>query len=224
MLLVSAGIIGLIGMAAFLTIYIMEDSANVSGEENPASVAADENSVQISPSSYSQEGYEEREHCLLFVGDSRTLGMQDAVLESAPEDPCTCIAMEGEGYRWFYNEGIVQLEESLSQNPSQIVVLNLGVNDLEEIQNYLSLYEILFEEYPQTSFHIMSVNPVDEELFDGVTNEEIETFNQQMQEAFPARYLDCYSYLLTEGYQTVDGLHYNGDTYRSIHHFVVASL
>lgn len=145
-------------------------------------------------------------------------------MEADSEDPCTCIAMEGEGYRWFYNEGIVQLEETLSENPRQIVIFNLGVNDLEEITNYISLYQALFEAYPQTSFHIMSVNPVDEAQFDGVSNEEIEAFNSQMREAFSCQYLDCYAYLLREGYETVDGLHYSGETYRSIHHFAVSSL
>lgn len=213
-------------MAALLTIYIMDDSANASSIKDPMTSISAEGNLQISPSSpgSGESGYPEAKHQLLFVGDSRTVGMQKAVLEAIPEDPCTCIAMEGEGYRWFYNEGIGQLEESLSEDPRQVVVLNLGVNDLEEITNYISIYRALFEAFPQTSFHIMSVNPVDEEQFDGVTNEEIEAFNMQIQEAFSSQYLDCFSYLQKEGYETVDGLHYSEETYLRIHHFAVSSL
>lgn len=227
LLLASAGIIGLLGLAAYLTIYIMDDSVSSSPNSALSSIAASEDpakSYSISPTEYGENGYQEPEHAILFVGDSRTIGMRDAVNQADSSDSCTYIAKEGEGYLWFSNEGMPQLEESLSQNPSQTVILNLGVNDLEEIHNYLNLYTDLFRLYPQTLFYIMSVNPIDESKFDGVTNEEIQSFNQQMLEAFPDKYLDCYTYLLSEDYSTVDGLHYTESTYRNIHHFAVMVL
>lgn len=226
--LASAGIIGLLCMAAWLTIRIMDDSdvspiQNALESEVEADVASVDSRIPTS-AVYGSEDYQEAEHSFLFVGDSRTVGMRNAVNEADSSDTCTYIAEEGMGYDWFLSEGQNLLKDSLNQNPNQTVILNLGVNDLDSIYHYLNLYADLFSEYPQTSFYIMSVNPVEEEKAGEITNEQIQEFNYEMMVAFPTRFLDCYSYLLSEDFTTVDGLHYNDRIYRCIHHYAVMIL
>lgn len=228
LLLASAGIIGLLCLAAYLTIYIM-DGSDISSIQEALETETETDAVATEPQIpsseiFGSEDYQEKEHRFLFVGDSRTLGMQNAVNESDPSDSCTYIAKEGVGYDWFYPDGLDLLKASLNQDPNQTVILNLGVNDLESIYQYLNTYAALFSEYPQTSFYIMSVNPVDEEKMKDITNEQIQDFNYQMMVAFPTRFLDCYSYLLSEDFATVDGLHYSDWIYRCIHHYAVMIL
>lgn len=112
----------------------------------------------------------------------------------------------------------------LPADPKQTVILNFGVNDPENISLYIDFYHAMEEDYPDTSFYYLSVNPlVDSENFN-TTNEMISLFNATMKSAFPDNYLDSNVYLTGAGYETVDGLHYTEDTYRMIHNFVVDKL
>lgn len=160
-----------------------------------------------------------KEHAFVFVGDSRTLGMKDAV-----GDGCTYLGAEGEGYSWFSTDGVLALADYLGSNPSQTIILNLGVNDPENINVYIDLYKKLISEYPSCRFYVLSVNPLDEHADFNTTNEMIELFNATMKSSFPDNYLDCYSYLKETGFETVDGLHYSDATYQKIHQFVTDCL
>lgn len=162
-------------------------------------------------------------HHFLFVGDSRTVGMEEAMQDSDDADTCSYIGKVGEGYYWLVNEGIDQLRTSLSKEPDATVVFNLGVNDLSEIDRYLAFYPQIFAEYPDASFYIMSVNPVGDAC-SGASNEEIRDFNAKLKESFPDQYLDCYDYLEQNGFSTVDDLHYTNDTYRAIHDYTVSAI
>ena len=45
-----------------------------------------------------------------------------------------------------------------------------------------------------------------------------------MKEEFASRYIDTASFLKSNGFDTVDGLHFTRDTYLKIHDFVVNEL
>lgn len=233
-ILASFLILCLLGLAGFVTIInhmeVPSDAeaavpAVAETETDPAIQMAEPDSTMISADPFN-ETVDEPEHSFIFVGDSRTVGMHNAFLKDGYEDSCTCsfIAKSGEGFYWLYNDGITELEEALHADPYATVIFNLGVNDLEEAEQYISFYNELFSIYHDPSFYIMSVNPVNDEKCSGASNAEIEAFNEKMQEEFPDQYLDCYDYLLEHGFETADGLHYSNDTYRNIHHFVVLSL
>lgn len=173
--------------------------------------------------SSTEDTYGESEHRFIFVGDSRTVGMEEAVHAKSSSDACAFIGKVGEGHYWLVNDGKYQLDAVLDDEPDATVIFNLGVNDLKEIDRYLETYEKLFADYPEADFHIMSVNPVGDHC-EGIDNEEILAFNTKMKEHFPEQYLDCYNYLLNDGFETVDELHYNYETYRKIHLFVIQTL
>ena len=155
-------------------------------------------------------------HSIVFVGDSRTVSMGNAV-----QDDCTYIGKDGEGYRWFSSDGVVELNTILENDPTHTVVYNLGVNDPENASLYVELYDSIARQYSDTPFYYLSVNPLSDDADCNTTNEMIQEFNQTLKNAFPEHYLDCYSYLTDSGFTTVDGLHYDDTTSNMIHNYVV---
>ncbi|MEY8428615.1 SGNH/GDSL hydrolase family protein [Lachnospiraceae bacterium 46-15] len=233
LLLASFAIVCLVVLAGFVTFLNMYDVSSAS-ETPPAATAAPESESDmptqiLKPSAAVttdpfDEAIEEPEHSYIFVGDSRTVGMQNALADDSDATSCRFIAKSGEGFYWLYHDGIVELEEALKSTPYATVIFNLGVNDLEETDRYISFYKTLFSEYHDPSFYIMSVNPVDDERCSGASNAEIQAFNEKMKAEFPDKYLDCYNYLLSQDFATSDGLHYPNRVYRMVHHFAVMSL
>ena len=173
-------------------------------------------------------------HKIIFVGDSRTIGMQNALKKYLPDDDCVFVGKVGEGCSWFLSEGKGLMADAISHNPDVPVVLNFGVNDPDQIDEYLAAYRDMVAEYPDTTFWFLSVNPVQrarmieygasEDALDLVTNTNITKLNLAIQQAFPDRYLDSSTILKLEGFRTVDGLHFTGQTYLRIHRFVVDEL
>lgn len=167
----------------------------------------------------------------IFVGDSRTNGMRDAV---GTED--TFISKSGQGYSWFKSTGLKALKKELKKYPYSVVILNLGVNDLKNINYYLNAYQKLVRDYSNARFYFVSVNPVEETLLEDSgfstqtrSNEKIEVFNEQIKEAFPTSYIDSYSWLLRHGYVedipdgagTMDGLHYLDEVYEVLYRYII---
>lgn len=147
---------------------------------------------------------------LLFVGDSRFVGMRDTV---DSDDMWFCKV--GQGYSWF-SKNIEDIESLVDDNT--VIVFGLGVNDLYNISRYEGV-----EKYFDRMYYI-SVNPVDEYLEErygySIRNIDIEKFNARIQLMYKKRYIDCNSRLHLVGYSTVDGLHYTKSTYRTIYTYV----
>ena len=94
----------------------------------------------------------------------------------------------------------------LNENPAATVILNHGINDLGNIDQYIASYQWLIRVYPNTKFVIMSVNPVNRKLYKGYAKPaNITVFNQKMQAAFP---------------NTADGLHYDSLTYMNLYNYM----
>lgn len=160
-------------------------------------------------------------HQFIFVGDSRTVGMGDA--ETDAGDTCRYIGAVGEGYSWFADTGLALMEEAMDACPDAPVILNLGVNDLDRIDQYLELYRTFKDSYPNRDFYYLSVNPVTEQSAH-VTNMEIAGFNTRLREEFPDQYLDSNTYLRVQEFESADGVHYSDDTYRMIHDYVARQI
>ena len=172
---------------------------------------------------------ENRPHRILFVGDSRTLGCRDAFGTSPRKDDCLFVGKVGEGCAWFREEGLQEMEDAIRENPDLPVVLNFGVNDPDQISQYLETYAEMMDQLPDTDFYFLSVNPVEEEqmaeeVLELINNENISLLNEALKKAWPDRYLDSSSMLLKDGFETVDGIHFTEKTYLLIHDFVVRQL
>ncbi|MDD2959097.1 MAG: hypothetical protein PHR92_11315 [Lachnospiraceae bacterium] len=192
----------------------LEEDADKKSIANAESECADEQTAAACASPLP-------EHHIIFVGDSRTVGMGNAQKDTS--DPCTYIGESGEGYAWFMDLGLSQMEEAMDTWPDSPIVMNLGVNDMSEIKKYLDLYQSFSDSYPGHTFYFLSVNPVTDQAAH-VTNSEIGEFNARLQEAFPDQYLDCYTYMMVKEFESVDGVHYSEATYCMIHDFVVRQI
>lgn len=158
-------------------------------------------------------------HFLIWVGDSRTVGMHDAV-----QDDCIYIGASGEGYDWFAASGESEMRAALKDHPDAPVILNLGVNDYDNMDRYLTRYRSLVKELPDTRFYFMSINPVEPTLCKNITNEQISDFNTHLKEAFPDSYIDTFTYIMVNEISTFDGVHYSEEAYQTLHDFVVQYL
>lgn len=159
---------------------------------------------------------------LIYVGDSRTVGLESAV----DNENITYIAKSSMGLDWLKNTAVTELDTILQNKTSGVVVLTLGVNDLYNIDNYISYYKELIAKYPNTTFYILSINPVDETKASAngysTTNADIEAFNKKLADNFLNNYIDTYSSLTNIG--TTDGLHYDNETYKTLNNLVASNI
>lgn len=176
-----------------------------------------------------QENMQTTSGKIIFVGDSRTVGMKSA---TGSDD--VYIAKVGEGYSWLRNTAEAALKNQLTMYPDARVVINLGVNDLGNVDNYITRYKTLITSYPQATFYFLSVNPVEKKLASSkgynvtyVNNTKIQEFNKKIKSAFGATYIDSYSHLVDNGYivsqgkATADGIHYTTTVSKVIYNYVL---
>lgn len=152
----------------------------------------------------------ERYDNYLFIGDSRTVGMSYFC-------PGWYIAKSAEGINWFYNN-----YEEITSYRNYNVVINLGVNDLWDVWNYVQLYNSLPDDFvTSNNIIIMAVNPCDGNY--SSMNADIDWFNSNLAAnlTIPCEFIDTNYYLNYIGFSTVDGLHYTGQTYVDIYNAVL---
>ena len=160
----------------------------------------------------------------LIVGDSRTVGMNLAVSSSEVK----FIGKVSMGYNWLNSTAGPQVRGYLAGNQKLKVVFAFGINDLGNINSYISYYETLQKEFPSVKFYYMSVNPVNESLASAygyrVKNAAIKTFNIKLKTAFGSRYINTYSYLTKNGFSTADGIHYVSSTYQKLYQYLMKKI
>lgn len=180
---------------------------------------------------------------LHFIGDSRTVGMQQALTTNGTlPDFTSFTAKVGQGYTWLSEQ------RDLTTLSPRILLLNPGVNDLGNCSKYQQLYETYANTcWKDCPIYIISVNPCSAPCT-SVTNASIEAFNTSMEaftEAYnaklptqspdienvpanartlPIHYIDTYHYLLETGYSSSDGLHYNAATYQRLYRYILEQI
>lgn len=159
---------------------------------------------------------------IIFVGDSRTEGMRDAIGE---DDKKKFICKVGEGLAWLKNTAYKQLKEMCDKYPDYYVVFNFGINDLG-VDNYISYYKNTIEKNIKNKIIHMSVNPIDQAKaksagYTDITNDLIKSFNIKYKEYAGNSYLNTFNYLLKEGFNASDGIHYDNNTYKKLYNKVV---
>ena len=155
---------------------------------------------------------------LVFIGDSRTEGLRDAV-----RDDSVWSCLSSMGYDWMVSTGVPQVEDQIEDNTAVIILM--GVNDLYHVNDYISYINSKAAEWgnrgAQTYF--VSVGPVQNDPY--CTNGEIESFNAAMQANLSgATYIDVYSHLVSEGFSTVDGIHYPDSVSIDIYNYILDHL
>ncbi|MCR4584589.1 MAG: hypothetical protein K5686_02590 [Lachnospiraceae bacterium] len=158
---------------------------------------------------------------IIFVGDSRTVGMKWAV----GKNKYKWIAESGMGYGWLTGTAGPML--AVSANAGVKMVFNLGVNDPGNGERYAEYINKKAEKWCKAgvTIYYVSVNPV----IDGcsnATNEKVDACNEVLKKTLDeqVRWIDTNTYLFDRGFNTRDGLHYDEDTYRAIYGYILKSI
>ncbi len=156
----------------------------------------------------------------IFLGDSRTVGMKSAVNSS--DDIWSCL--ESQGLKWMKETGFPNIKNKLSNGTALIILM--GVNDLYNVSNYATYINDLYDQYSSKGvyFYFVSVNPVNNNYL--YLDSNIKNFNQKIKSSLNSKikYIDTNSYLVSNGFDTLDGLHYTNDTYKTIYNYIIKSL
>ncbi|MCR5343037.1 MAG: SGNH/GDSL hydrolase family protein [Butyrivibrio sp.] len=153
----------------------------------------------------------------IFAGDSRTVQMSRAVKKGEYQ----WIAKVGEGYSFFSNEAVPQIDANVGDG--SVIIINYGVNDLYNADKYINLINKKIDTWISAgaTVYYAAVTPVGN--YPTITNTDIENFNAAMRKGLDSRvgWLDGYSFLQNNGFSTGDGLHYNDATYQSLYTYYV---
>ena len=164
---------------------------------------------------------------VIFVGDSRTGQMANAVGGTAAWPGTACVACFGGGVDWL---STAQAKKDVDQyvTPGSVIILNYGVNDLSRHNDYITTINRYAQDWISkgATVYFASVGPVGENEY-GKRNWAVEYFNNQLNNRLDARIgrLNLYVFLTGSGYTTqADGLHYDGATYAAMFQFLMQSI
>ena len=189
------------------------DSDEPPAEEEEAVISPDEGilSVPDHPIATTAEK-------MVFIGDSRTVDMMNAV-----HDGSGWACKVSMGYQWMATEGVPAVESYIDSGTAVIILM--GVNDVYNISNYIGYTNQKAAEWAAkgATTYFVSVGPVTSDPY--VTNAEIEAFNEALQANLSGvYYIDIYSYLVNNGFSTVDGTHYPDNVSIAIYNYIVENL
>nr|WP_297771229.1 SH3 domain-containing protein [uncultured Butyrivibrio sp.] len=156
---------------------------------------------------------------VLFIGDSRCVQMKAAVDGGG----CSWICENAKGYVWLNDTAIARADAIVGKGTK--VVICLGVNDTGNIDNYANLVNAYAAVWAQrgAKTYFCSVNPVWENPYR--TEEQVKAFNSAMPGKLAGiTWLDTHSWLETNGYRLVDGLHYDGNTYINLFNYIIGQI
>lgn len=175
---------------------------------------------------------------VIIVGDSRM-----EIIENSADDldipvNFSFIAKSGATIDWFEEVALPKLKNELNNrndNYTYHVVINMGVNDFNFLQNiipraheYFKYYRELAFDYSDVKFYMLSVNPVFDNIYiyrptNKRTNAKINTFNSTINHLVNTTNLKnmytCDSYH-NVNFDSPDGLHYDLDTDQRILNYI----
>lgn len=164
---------------------------------------------------------------VIFVGDSRTGQMANAVGGTAAWPGTAFVACFGGGVDWL---STAQAKKDVDQyvTPGSVIILNYGVNDLSRHNDYITTINRYAQDWISkgATVYFASVGPVGENEY-GKRNWAVEYFNNQLNNRLDAGIgrLNLYVFLTGSGYTTqADGLHYDGATYAAMFRFLMQSI
>jgi len=164
---------------------------------------------------------------VIFVGDSRTGQMANAVGGTAAWPGTAFVACFGGGVDWL---STAQAKKDVDQyvTPGSVIILNYGVNDLSRHNDYITTINRYAQDWISKGamVYFATVGPVGENEY-GKRNWAVEYFNNQLNNRLDAGIgrLNLYVFLTGSGYTTqADGLHYDGATYAAMFRFLMQSI
>lgn len=155
----------------------------------------------------------------VFVGDSRMVQMHEAMGETG----VTYVAENAKGYDWFVAEAIPRIN-NLAVKGSKILI-NLGVNDPGNIDKYIETvnFNAPIWQANGAKVYYATVNPVSENPY--TSAEQVDEFNRQLVNGLKGvTILDSNYYIRQNGYNILDGLHYDAPTYAKLYAYYLSNV
>ncbi len=157
---------------------------------------------------------------VIFIGDSRTVGMKQSV--GSNQDIWSC--KSSMGLNWMKSTGVPNIDKQVTTGTAVVVLM--GVNDLYQINNYITYMNSLADGVSKRGgqLYFVSVNPTSKSK--DYLNEDIDNFNAKMRQGMSnkIRYIDTNSYLKNIGFSSGDGLHYSTKTYKDIYNYIKKNI
>ena len=182
-----------------------------------------------------------------FVGDSRTVGLQLALGNSARSN-VDFVCKGNQGLDWFRQTGYRELLRKLSKQSrktKKAVIINLGVNDMSNINTYVVYMRKVSENLKQNyncDMYYLSVNPVNSAMIRSYgagtrTEAQVAAFNKTIYQKLCSGsdrafiYINTCTNLQKYGWSSnrydagiYDGLHYSVETTLRIYGYCIRKL
>ena len=181
-----------------------------------------------------------------MVGDSRSVDTKLALGTSVPSN-VTFIAKGSQGLSWFKSTAYRQLLRAVASRPKtekKAVVINLGVNDLQNSSAYVTYMKKVAANLKKYNckMYYMSVNPVNSAMLKrhggrNRTEQQVAYFNKVIYQKLCSGRGKCFTYINTctnlqmkgwisnrHNVGTYDGLHYSNETYLRIFDYTMRYL
>ena len=182
-----------------------------------------------------------------FVGDSRTVGLQLALGNSAPSN-VDFVCKGNQGLDWFRQTGYRELLRKLSKQSrktKKAVIIDLGVNDMSNINTYVVYMRKVSENLKQNyncDMYYLSVNPVNSAMIRSYgagtrTEAQVAAFNKTIYQKLCSGsdrafiYINTCTNLQKYGWSSnrydagiYDGLHYSVETTLRIYGYCIRKL
>ena len=159
----------------------------------------------------------------IFMGDSRIYLMnEDCSINGVPNFFAVCCP--GIGYDWMIETGLPKIrsiQSSHTEIKSWVILSALGINDMENINQYLRTYRSLAK---TTNLWLVSINPTEGRSEPQYNNICINAFNKRLQTVSGVTYINSHDYLVSKGYSTKDGVHYTELCNWDIYSYYLTSL
>lgn len=156
----------------------------------------------------------------IFVGDSRTVGMMNAVSKNNDEWICKVSS----DYNWLVNIANSSVENKINEQANVFILM--GINDLHNYQKYISYINDLAIKVSEKGgrTYFVSVNPTNRSA--DYLNDDIDEFNLKVKNGLSSyvTYIDTNSYLMNNGFSSSDGIHYTNTTYKQIYSLIKSNI
>lgn len=158
----------------------------------------------------------------IYIGDSRVLGIKNALSYKTNKQ---FVANKTANLAWLKasRNTIIKLAQ---RNPTYKIIINLGLNDLDDIDRYISYYKAFCKDKAgiKNRIYYMSVTPVNEEKSRGkIGNANIKHFNAKLKTFAGGKYINIYDAMIADGFDTGEGgVDYTTTQYKKIHNYVLS--
>ena len=156
---------------------------------------------------------------VLIIGDSRSVMMKNATGGGG----CNWICQNSKGYKWLVSTALPEAEELIGNGTK--VVIALGVNDVGNVNRYAALVNEKAKEWAEkgaTTYYV-SVNPVTENA--RVSESSVQFFNSTISGNLSGvKWINTHDYLISDGFNATDGVHYDNATSKKVYQAIMGSL